>query len=80
MLMGSAPDGVGIQFLATHTEQLYDPGHDGEFANRHPLVPDDRAAPRPYEAPIVRRHRRSERNGFGGTVANIDLAGIMPQQ
>lgn len=24
MLMGSAPDGVGIQFLRTHTEQLYD--------------------------------------------------------
>jgi predicted naringenin-chalcone synthase len=24
MLMGSAPDGAGIQFLRTHTEQLYD--------------------------------------------------------
>jgi predicted naringenin-chalcone synthase len=24
MLMGSAPDGVGVQFLGTHTEQLYD--------------------------------------------------------
>ncbi len=24
MLMGSAPDGAGIQFLHTHTEQLYD--------------------------------------------------------
>ncbi len=24
MLMGSAPDGAGIQFLCTHTEQLYD--------------------------------------------------------
>ncbi len=24
ILMGSAPDGAGVQFLATHTEQLYD--------------------------------------------------------
>ena len=24
MLMGSAPDGAGVQFLRTHTEQLYD--------------------------------------------------------